>query len=361
MKLALIRREFSAIGGAELYLQRLLLALKEDGHELHLFAESWSARPDGIELHPVSAGGNRAERPVRFSAAVDRELARHQFDCILSLERTKRQDIYRAGDGLHREWLRQRRRFAPWWKKLFVGMGAFHSNMKALEAESFNPANTRHVIVNSDMVKREILANFRIPAERIHLVRNGVDVNHYQSGNRKALRQRYGIQDDEFLLLFVGSGWERKGLKFLLQAYESLTANNIRLLVVGKGKKPIFTPQGTIFTGPIDDVRDAYHAADLLVFLPIYEPSSNVVYEALASDLAVVTTKFNGASEIIREGKNGTVLSDPSNLPAVVKAIEKWRARRGSIETTAKEELSLERNVRETLAVIDLAMKDKGT
>ncbi len=361
MNLALIRREFSATGGAELYVQRLLLALRKAGHELHLFAESWSARPEGIVLHPVSSGGNRAERPVRFADAVERELARHQFDCVLSLERTRRQDIYRAGDGLHREWLKQRKRFAPWWRKPFVDQGGFHSNMKALEAQTFNPDNTRHVIVNSDMVRREILANFKFPEERIHLVRNGVDVAHYQSGNRKALRQKYGIHDNEFLLLFAGSGWERKGLKFLLQAYESMTANNIRLLIVGKGKKPTFTPQGVIFTGPIDDVRDAYHAADLLVFLPVYEPSSNVVYEALASDLAVVTTKFNGASEIIREGKNGTVLPDPSDIPAVVKAIEKWRARRGSIETTPKEELSLERNVRETLAVIDLAMTDKGT
>ena len=96
MKLALIRRQFSATSGAELYLQRLLGMLAERGHELHLFTESWEAAPAGVTLHPLRIRASRARRPLAFSEAVRHELAGQSFDCIFSLERTRRQDVYRC-------------------------------------------------------------------------------------------------------------------------------------------------------------------------------------------------------------------------------------------------------------------------
>ena len=156
MKLALIRRNYSATGGAELYLQRLLRELVGRGHEPHLFAQSWQEAPSGVVLHPVPVSAPRAERPLRFARSVAEQLRSQSFACVFSLERTLQQDVYRAGDGVHACWLRQRRRFAPGWLKPFTGRGAFHRNMLALEAETLDSRNTRHIIVNSEMVRREI-------------------------------------------------------------------------------------------------------------------------------------------------------------------------------------------------------------
>jgi UDP-glucose:(heptosyl)LPS alpha-1,3-glucosyltransferase len=407
MKLALIRRQFSATGGAELYLHRLLAALAERGHELHLFAEDWDQTPVNVTLHRLAAGGARAERPVRFADAVQHELARHTFDCVFSLERTRQQDVYRAGDGVHRVWLERRRQFAPWWRKLLIGRGAFHRNVLALEAETFDPRNTRRVIVNSEMVKQEILKHFSFPVDRIHLVRNGVELARFQGGDRTAARKQFGVQDDEFLLLFVGSGWERKGLKYLLAALAALqrdsvkrefiagarlfqeasrrvterlrstilgsvpsvaspsqepaeiAADKIRLLVVGKGRKPPHTPTNVIFAGAMSDVVNAYAAADLFVFLPIYEPSANVVFEAMAAGVPVVTSAQNGASELIEEQVNGTVIDDPSDLRSVLDAIAYWWSRRFYAPPVPAAELSRERNVSETLAVLEMAAKER--
>src|SRR5215467_643529 len=64
MKIALIRREFSAISGAELYLQRLLGALVRAGNQVHLFAESWKETPAGVETHFLPVSGSRAKQPV---------------------------------------------------------------------------------------------------------------------------------------------------------------------------------------------------------------------------------------------------------------------------------------------------------
>src|SRR6266571_296677 len=105
MKLALIRRQFSATGGAELYLQRLLQTLAQRGHELHLFAEAWEQKPAGVALHPTRVSGTRAQKPLRFAQAVRNAVAKDKFDCVFSLERALQQDVYRAGDGVHRVWL----------------------------------------------------------------------------------------------------------------------------------------------------------------------------------------------------------------------------------------------------------------
>ena len=359
MKIALVRRRFSATGGAELYLQRLLGALLGAGHESHLYTEAWDGAPEGLVIHPVACHAARAKRLPAFAAAVDAQLRNERFDCVFSLERTLRQDVYRAGDGLHRVWLRQRRRFAPWYRKPFTAAGAFHRNLRALEQCTFDPTNTGHIIVNSEMVRGEILEHFDFPESRIHLVRNGIDLARIRGGRRKETRTRFGFHDEEFVLLFVGSGWERKGLPFFLRAFRRLSPTNVRALIVGKGRKPLFTPDGAVFAGAMSAVEDAYAAADLLVLPPIYEPSSNVVAEALAVDLPVVTTRFNGAAELIREGRTGSVVSDPADTGQLVHSIERWHAKRGLTETTPDHELSLERNLSETLEILELAAAEK--
>lgn len=356
MKLALLRRQFAATGGAELYLQRLLRSLVAQGHEPHLFAEAWDGTLDGVKFHRVAACGSRAMRPVHFAEAVRAELAREKFDCVFSLERTLQQDVYRAGDGLHRVWLERRRQFAPWWKKPFVGRGAFHRNLRALEAQTFDPANTRQVIVNSDMVRREILEHFPFPSDRIHLVRNGVEVARFQNGKRAETRARFGVNSDEFLLLFVGSGWERKGLGFVLNALAR--APRLKLLVVGKGRQPFAPANNVIFAGAMTAVENAYAAADLFVTLPIYEPSANVVAEALAAGLPVVTSANNGAAEIIQDGITGSMAREFWEPEAVARLFLHWAERRARVTVDASA-FSLDRNVAETLAVLELAARER--
>jgi UDP-glucose:(heptosyl)LPS alpha-1,3-glucosyltransferase len=163
-------------------------------------------------------------------------------------------------------------------------------------------------------------------------------------------------------LLFVGSGWERKGLRFVLQAMVKLSQNHpeksIKLLVAGKGRVPVHIPANTIFAGPMADVENAYAAADLLVFPPIYEPSSNVVIEALAAGLPVITSACNGASEWIQEGDNGNVLARPDDVEAMVEKVLGWRSQNRRI-TADLPAMSLERNLNETIAVLEQAAQER--
>lgn len=357
MNLALIRRQFSATGGAELYLQRLLAALRAAGHETHLFAEKWQGQAKGVELHAIHTHGSRAERPLRFAEEVSKALQLTSFDCVFSLERTLKQDVYRAGDGLHRVWLQRRKQFATWWKRPLTGFGAFHRNMLALEAQTFDPANTRHIIVNSEMVHDEIARCFpAFPHERIHLVRNGVDVSRFQHADHNAARRRFGLKEDDFALLFVGSGWERKGLPWLLQFMAAHQDDpRLKLLVVTRDRMRGKVPPNVILTGPLSDVENAYAAADLLTFLPIYEPCSNVVTEALATGIPAITTIFNGASELIESGVNGHVIEDPRDFAALGQCVNHWRTRTHAGPVPTRPPLDLDTNVQLTLRVLELA------
>ncbi len=361
MKLALIRRQFSVTGGAELYVQRLLGALTAAGHETHLFAEKWQGLAAGVQFHTINVEGSRAERPLRFAETVNAALMHEKFDCVFSLERTLKQDVYRAGDGLHRVWLERRRQFAPWWKRPLIGLGAFHRNMMALEARTFDPANTRHVIVNSDMVRDEIAQHFpAFPQDRIHLVRNGVDVKRFQSADRSAARARFGLAADDFVLVFVGSGWERKGLPWLLKFMAGRSDDpKLKLLLATRDRLRGKVPPNVILTGPLSDVEAAYAAADLLTFLPIYEPCSNVVSEALASGIPVITTRYNGASELIEPGINGHVLDGPRDFPALEAQVNHWRERGWTGPVKTRRPLGLDLNVQLTLRVLEQAAQHR--
>jgi UDP-glucose:(heptosyl)LPS alpha-1,3-glucosyltransferase len=168
------------------------------------------------------------------------------------------------------------------------------------------------------------------------------------------------LAQDDFLLLFAGSGWERKGLPFVLSALEKIADPRLKLVVAGKGRALRNAPEGVRFVGSMVDLENAYAAADVFVFPPIYEPSANVVFEALAAGLPVVTSACNGAAEVIEEGINGTVVADPSDIGALAAAIEFWRARPNVRPVPVKADLSLERNVRETLAVLELAAAERA-
>jgi UDP-glucose:(heptosyl)LPS alpha-1,3-glucosyltransferase len=251
--------------------------------------------------------------------------------------------------------LNRRRQFSPWWKRPFIGLGEFHKNMLALEAQTLNPMNTRHIIVNSEMVRREIIEHHNFPEERIHLIRNGIDIEKVGRGNRSEARAAFGIRDNEFVVAFVGSGWERKGLHFLMNGLRRVMKfEPIRLLVVGKGTRPWGAPRGAIFTGPLSEVETAYAAADLFATLPMYEPSANVVAEALAVGLPVVTSAQNGAAELLKPGVTGTVVDNPANNRAVERAVLEWFERRDEPRALPPDLdfLGIDRNVDETLNLL---------
>ena len=135
---------------------------------------------------------------------------------------------------------------------------------------------------------------------------------------------------EEKILLFVGSGFRRKGLFFLLKALPAILEKfKVRLNVIGEGNQEKATRLArrlgvgsrVSFIGPVKDPGPYYQGADVFVLPSLYEPFSNACLEAMSRGLPVVTSEMNGASEAILSGVNGIVVREPADLMSLAQAV----------------------------------------
>jgi UDP-glucose:(heptosyl)LPS alpha-1,3-glucosyltransferase len=356
MKLGLVRRGFSRTGGAEAYLQRFAEAAVAAGHGVVLFSELWPRAEWPFEHIRIVS-----DSPRRFADALLKLQARDKCEFLFSLERIWTCDAYRAGDGVHAAWLAQRARFEPAWKPWLRRFSAKHRETLAIEKHLFSSGGARQVIANSHLIQREIEQHFGYPSKRIHVVHNGVPAFTAAPDARAAMRRKLGLGDDDCALLFAGSGWERKGLRFAIEAVNAARANRVTLLVAGRGNPSGMPPSQRVrFLGPVKEMPSLLAAADAFILPTIYEPFSNACLEALAAGLPVITTAFNGFAEIIESGVEGEVVAEPNDIAALTAAIERWsdRERREAIRprlVALGARFNIEENVRQTLALIEAA------
>ena len=221
MKLALIRQRYNPYGGAERFVARAIEALKGQGVAVTVFARDWETREDEpavselVRCDPFYLG--RLWRDASFARAACRALAQRRFDLVQSHERIACCDIYRAGDGVHAQWLDNRRRALGAWGRLGVRVNPYHAYVLAAERRLYASARLRAVICNSRMVAGEIRRRFAVPEGRLHVIYSGVDLEAFhprlRGQHRRVMRARLGIAESEMIYLLVGSGFERKGVQ----------------------------------------------------------------------------------------------------------------------------------------------------
>ena len=362
LKVVFVRRGYSPSGGAESYLTRLAQGIVDLGHQAQLVTTvDWPVKEWPFE----SIMRLRSNSPIDF--ADDLEKLRPQISCdvLFSLERVWRCDVYRAGDGVHQAWLNRRKKFEMPLQRFVRGMNRKHQDILKLERSVFAKTGAGYVIANSEMVKGEIVELYNYPADKIDIVRTGVPLEKFRfdSALREKSRADLKLKLDEIAVLFAGSGWERKGLRFAIEAVELCRDRKLRLLVAGRGDargykpKRFFTTEPVRFLGEVGDMRSIYAAADIFILPSMYDPFSNACLEALASGLPVITTRDNGFSEIIESGVHGSVVDLPNNSSALRDAIRFWsdESRRASARSSIIERASqfdITTNVAATLKIL---------
>jgi len=320
MKIGLVRRGYSRTGGAEAYLRRFAEAAAEAGHAIVLFSERWPAAEWAFEHVPVES-----DSPRTFAKAMDTMRARDQCEFLFSLERVWTCDCYRAGDGVHAAWLERRQRLEPIWKSWFRRFSRKHQELLMLEKELFGPRGARAVIANSGLVRDEIVKHFQYPAAKIQVIYSGVPPFTATPEDRAARRASLGLKEDDCAVLFAGSGWDRKGLRFAIKAMNEAKLEHAKLLIAGRGN-PHALPRcaQARYLGPVKDMPPLLAAADVFILPTIYDPFSNACLEALAAGLPVITTAQNGFSEIIESGPEGDIVAEPDDIPALAAALKSW-------------------------------------
>ncbi len=337
LRIALVRASYTDFGGAEQAAVRTLQALAAQDVDITLITRRWreTAGVHALVCDPFYVGA--LWRDWSFARAACRAAAPDRFDLVQSHERIPCCDVYRAGNGVHDEWLRQRRRVLGPLGRLGLAINPYHRFVSQIERRMFESPRLRAVICNSAMVKAEIREWFGVADDKLHVIYSGVDTERFHPRLRvergEAARRAFGIPPGATVFLYVGSGFERKGVAPLLEAMAGLAPESC-LLVVGKDRRQAaFERQAAAlgiaarvrFTGGLQDVTDAYAAADAFVLPTLYDPFPNVVLEAMACGLPVVTSTKSGGAELLEEGVSGFVC-DALDVPRLREHLRRLEA-----------------------------------
>lgn len=339
MRIAFVRKNYTPYGGAERYLAQLMERLLQEGHEVHVFAHRWDGKGRGPLFHrvPLVPSPSFLEA-LTFAFFSRRLLEQESFDVIHSFERTLYQDVYRAGDGCHREWLLQRRMIDPGWKRMTHPFNPLHRSLLFLEGRLFQSPRLKRIVANSRRGKREIMRHYGVRPEKIEVLYNGVDLEHFHPRNaalfREGLRRELKIHPAAPVLLFLGSGFRRKGLASLIAAWPEVRREFPEAMLLVAGRDPVHAygrkarqlgvEEKILFLGPTGRARQLMAASDLFVLPTLYDPFSNACLEAMASGIPVLTSLQNGVAELIRDGENGFLLSDPADASQVTTKITEF-------------------------------------
>lgn len=338
-KIYLIRSNKTKFGGAENYLSRLQNALNRAQIEHQVINSSFpSFLPSWL-------------RAILFNLQLI-IIKRDKF--FYSLDRITCPDIYRAGDGVHKYFLSIEKKSK---------LNLLHPTYLFLEKRCFN--NAKSIITNSKMVKEEIIKTYKITPKKIHVIYNGIEFkkrNYLQSF--KKLSNEFSLTENQRIILFVGSGFKRKGAEEFLRIIAKINNKNIKAFIIGKEKKMNYykslaedlkIDNQVIFTGPRTDVDDFYTIGDILLFPTHYDPFSNVVLEAMNFENVVFTTSRNGAKEILDKK---FIMSKPFDTE-VISIIENLfsnksdLAREKNKNKRISQQFSIDKNLIETLDVIN--------
>jgi UDP-glucose:(heptosyl)LPS alpha-1,3-glucosyltransferase len=333
-----------ARGGCETYIGDLARRLARDGHSVHLFACRWDAAalPAATHYHRlVVPKGPRFLRPWRFAAACERALRESPCDVSVGFDKTWGQDILYPQGGLHAaSAFHNRLKFRSPVVRRLAGVAKWLDpaawSFARLERRQYLGPDRPLVVVNSRMVRGHFERFLGVAPERLRVVHSAIDPLRFAADDRlrrrQAERDGWGVAPDEPVGLFLATNSRLKGLAPLLRSLPLLPKERPwRLAVAGSPKtagyerlaRSLGAADRVRFLGHRADPKGCYFAADFLVHPTFYDPCSLVVLEALACGLPVVTTRYNGAGELLSPPADGLVVHDPHDAAELAGAVRR--------------------------------------
>jgi UDP-glucose:(heptosyl)LPS alpha-1,3-glucosyltransferase len=313
VKIALVHKRLDFSGGTERDLFRTAEGLRDCGHDVHLFCGQFRvSAPRGVTMHriPVLRWGKTAQL-LSLASRAPPMIAQAHCNLVLGFDRIPGCDVARSGGGTHRGYLSRLAEEGGPGRILLQKLSSYHRAVLALERRQFACARLKKIIAVSSEVKRDIMANYAVKEDRIAVLYNGVDARRFHPSRRAEsaleVRRRWKIPAAAPLVLFVGSGFRRKGLDRLIKIWSMPDLASAYLLVVGSDARlrqyrlwaDSLAPGRIVFAGRQDQVENYYGAADVVALPSLQEAFGNVVLEALASGVAVLVSRSVGASELL--------------------------------------------------------------
>jgi len=338
MRIGLMIENFNPrAGGAEQWTWQFAKSLVRRGHEVHVVAQAFAPMTADIPIvaHPLG----RIRSRLDLASAAGQKLHGLSLDVIHDMGAGWYCDVFQPHGGSRRAAIEQNLHLVPPWARALKRAAQpwlpRYREFEALQARQYVD-DGRLIVALSRRVADHFRRLHQVPAQRIRLVYNGVDVRRFTPEHRRqhrgVVRARLGIGPQRVMFLIVAHNFRLKGVPALLDATQRLTriGHDVQLVVAG-GKRlgpwmRAASARGigerVTFTGPIDDPVPLYAAADVYVQPTFYDPCSLVVLEALACGLPAMTSAYNGVSELMHHGHDGLVLDDPADVTALATQME---------------------------------------
>jgi UDP-glucose:(heptosyl)LPS alpha-1,3-glucosyltransferase len=198
-----------------------------------------------------------------------------------------------------------------------------------VERQAFRSPALKRAIAVSNFVRDDLIREFGLAPEKTVTIYNGVDLDRFRPAadpsERAAIRRKFAVPASARMVAFVGNGFARKGLGFLIEAWP-LVAGGAFLLVAGADRAAgkfarradaLNVGARVVFAGPQPNVEAIFHAADAFAMPSLFEPFGNVVMEAMASGLPVMTSAFSGVAEVVPPSMRGFRVENPDDVGEV--------------------------------------------
>jgi UDP-glucose:(heptosyl)LPS alpha-1,3-glucosyltransferase len=353
MKIALVILHADPMrGGAERYTFDLATALKNRGHDVSLLATTFADVPANIHTISLSSTGfTRTRKYLRALDSLDQHLATNSYDIVHAMFPVRQCDVYHPHAGL----------------AVDAKMDLFNPRRRAMaqvESELLNSANPPRVLCLSEYVKKSVKQVYSLDDAHLPILFNAVNLERFDS-TKCATKN-----DGEIIALMIAQDFARKGLRETILALAKVPENRLVLHVVGKQRiieyQKLAISNGVQnrvrFLGPSSDIVPNYCAADFFVLPTKHDPCSLVVLESLAMGVPVISTRFNGACEIITDAIHGFVLSDPKDIDAIATSMQRMldgrmRARMSAACLELRPQLSFEHHLDRLLEIYSTAKK----
>lgn len=348
MKIAIIiERVDVTLGGAERSIFELTQALSVRGLDVTILAAK--AQADIANVHVLCPHCRRKRIPrTAFETALKSHLAREAYDIVHSVLPYEFADVYQPRGGTYAETILQS---AASYESCVIGyakrLTAFanrrRQNLMATERSLCSKNDGPVIAALSHYVAEQFARHYHTPSSRIALIANGVEIRHPADPAavrhlRDNVYRRLGVAETKppVFFLFAAHNFRLKGLGPLLRALADATQGGRAdrrccLMISGNGRQQPYQQQAkrlgleshVVFLGPVTDIQNALALCDVAILPTFYDPSSRFILEALAAGKPVVTTRFNGATDLFEADRHGVVVDSPVDIPALSKAISR--------------------------------------
>jgi glycosyltransferase involved in cell wall biosynthesis len=320
--------------------------LADRGHEVHLFAR----KAEDLDFAKVK--WHRVPGPIwpevadftSYHYLANSMISRHAFDIIHSIgcntlranvitiqnvQPAKCKILNKLSEG---EKISSARRFTRWLylKETCRAERRLYTARNHQRPPMFLPV--------SRGVERELREYYEIGAAPVRIVPNAADTNAFQpisEEHKTRWRIRNGLLATDFVLVFSGGEWARKGLDLAIQALAKIDCPDVKLYVAGDDPdrqrfaaiaKDFGVVNRVIFGGFRKDVAEALASSDIFLLPSWYEAFSLATIEAAACALPVVVTRINGAEDFIRQGETGAFIEhNPEQIAATLNSLVEQR------------------------------------